>query len=117
MDNRISFLNRLKLRLNDYIHKGNQEEENWSETSSSYTGIPVNFSTLRAHMLVENVKSGIVLDNGFFDNSGVYAEYCDEGGFSFHIYPRMSLRNESIKNLEKEKRSIPKQLEIISSVK
>ena len=90
MDDRIRFLNRLKLRLNDYIDQGNQKEENWKDVNVNNKIIPSpNFSSLRANMLMENVKSGIALDGIFFNNSGVYAEYSVDGKLSFHIYPKL----------------------------
>lgn len=117
MDDRIRFLNRLKLRLNDYIQQGNKKEENYAH---NYTKIPSsNISSLRAHMLMENVKSGIALEGVFFDNSGVYAEYSVDGTLSFHIYPKLHTHaslDEPNVSLDNEKKSITKQ-ELLSRTK
>ena len=122
MDDRIRFLNRLKLRLNNYIDQGNQKEENWKDVNVNNKKIPSpKISSLRAHMLMENVKSGIALDGIFFNNSGVYAEYSVDGKLSFHIYPKLHTRaslDESIESLDKEKKLITKrQQELVSRTK
>jgi hypothetical protein len=116
MDNRISLINKLKSRLTDYVSQGNQKETDLNDDNSLHNIPSVNFSSLRAHMLVENVKSGIILDNIYFNNSGVFSEYTDDGVFRFHIYPKISERDEMVENLD-EKKPIIKHVKLDSHVK
>jgi hypothetical protein len=91
MDKRISFLNRLKLRLNDYIFEGDHKNEGLRDSFSHFRKVSgIDFSRIRAHMLVDNLPIGMALNHSSFDNAGVYAEFTCNGVFRFHIYPKMS---------------------------
>jgi hypothetical protein len=90
MDKRISILNRLKHRLNDYILE-DQKTEGLIDSFSHYPKVPdIDFSWIRAHMLAENLPIGMAFNQSSFDNSGVYAEFTINNGISFHIYPKMN---------------------------
>lgn len=118
MDKNISFLNKLKSRLNKYLHLENEKKEGRKQRNYNYTKLPTyDVANLRARMLAENVTSGMALESGFCDNSGAYIEFSIDGMFSFHIYPTMDRVNkreepaftESIEYLHKEKKSIAEQ--------
>jgi hypothetical protein len=91
MDKRISFLNRLKHRLNDYIFEGDHKNEGLRDSFSHYQKVSgIDFSRIRAHMLVDNLPIGMALNHSSFDNAGVYAEFTSNGVFRFHIYPKIN---------------------------
>jgi hypothetical protein len=112
MDKRLTFLNRLKKRLNSYIVSGSQKNNSLHQKKQT----PItNYSQLRAQMLCENVQSGMALDIITFNTSSVYVEFSKGGTFNFHIYPIINEVSESLtKNSDKDRETEEQKLNYLT---
>ena len=104
MDKRITLLNTLKRKLEQHRSSDNSEYSSLDQTKQAPI---VNYSRLRAQMLVENVQSGHAFEASYFNNAGVYAESVEGEKLSFHIYPLISIETKSkTKDLETKEETI-----------